>query len=188
MRGVGGRSRVWKIAAALVMAAAESWAQSNGGGRRRIVVSLEDRKLALLEEDQVIRVYPVAIGRTSSPTPEGRYEIVHRIPQPTWYYAGKIVPPGKSNPLGTRWLGLSCKGYGIHGTNSPSSVGRRASHGCVRMRNRDVEELYELVKLGDTVELYKARNFETLRIFGPAPEPAKLASVSQTPGGEMYGN
>ena len=64
-----------------------------------------------------------------------------------------VIPPGKANPLGTRWIGLSRKGYGIHGTNNPRSIGRRASHGCIRMRNRDVEELFEMVAVGDRVEI-----------------------------------
>jgi lipoprotein-anchoring transpeptidase ErfK/SrfK len=64
-----------------------------------------------------------------------------------------VVPPGKGNPLGTRWIGISKKGYGIHGTNSPKSIGRAASLGCIRLRNEDVEELFEMVSVGDAVEL-----------------------------------
>ena len=63
------------------------------------------------------------------------------------------MPPGKSNPLGTRWMGLSAKGYGIHGTNVPSSIGKSASHGCIRMRQSDLEELFEMVDIGVAVEL-----------------------------------
>lgn len=63
----------------------------------------------------------------------------------------KTVAPGKDNPWAPAWLGLSAAGYGIHGTNRPDSIGRAASHGCIRMRNADVEELFELVKLGVTV-------------------------------------
>ena len=68
--------------------------------------------------------------------------------------------------MGTRWLGLSISGYGIHGTNVPSSIGHNASHGCVRMRNHDVEELFALVGVGDQVELYADRTPELDRIFG----------------------
>jgi lipoprotein-anchoring transpeptidase ErfK/SrfK len=77
-----------------------------------------------------------------------------------------VVGPGKSNPVGTRWIGLSIKGYGIHGTNVPSSIGKNVSHGCIRMRNRDVEELFTMVALGDQVELYRERTPELDRIFG----------------------
>jgi lipoprotein-anchoring transpeptidase ErfK/SrfK len=64
-----------------------------------------------------------------------------------------VVAPGKSNPLGSRWMGLSAKGYGIHGTNVPTSIGKAASHGCIRMRKQDLEELFEMVTVGTIVEL-----------------------------------
>jgi lipoprotein-anchoring transpeptidase ErfK/SrfK len=119
---------------------------------RRIVVSIPDRKAALVAEDgSVVKVYPVAVGARRSPSPTGEFEIVNRIPKPTYYAPGVVIGPGKANPLGTRWIGLSRKGYGIHGTNAPGSIGRRASHGCIRMRNRDVEELFEMVRVGDRV-------------------------------------
>jgi lipoprotein-anchoring transpeptidase ErfK/SrfK len=71
---------------------------------------------------------------------------------------------------------LSKKGYGIHGTNAPGSIGRNASHGCIRMRNRDVEELFEMVAAGDAVELLGERTEETERIFGAL---TLVASASQ---------
>ena len=156
------------IAGVVLMATAEALAQEKQGRpARRIVVSIPDRKLAVLESDKVVKIFPTAVGKPSTPSPEGSYTIVQRIPDPTWYTKGKIVPPGKSNPLGTRWLGLSVKGYGIHGTNSPSSIGRNASHGCIRMRNRDVEQLFEMVSIGDAVELHAERTPELDQIFGP---------------------
>ena len=102
------------------------------------------------------------------------HRVVHhraRIPDPTWYTKGRIVPPGKSNPLGPRWLGLSKKGYGIHGTNNPASIGRSASHGCIRLRNRDIQELFEMVSVGDAVELYGERTPETDQIFDQTATP-----------------
>jgi lipoprotein-anchoring transpeptidase ErfK/SrfK len=134
--------------------------------QRRIVVSIPDRKLALIEDGRVVKVYPTAVGRATSPTPSGTFTIVQRISNPAWYGAGKVVAPGKSNPLGTRWLGLSRKSYGIHGTNEPRSIGRNASHGCVRMRNRDVEDLFARVAVGDLVELHGERDAELAQIFG----------------------
>ena len=94
--------------------------------------------------------------------------MIRRVTNPTWYHAGKVVPPGKNNPVGSRWIGLSEKGYGIHGTNAPGSIGRNVSHGCIRMRNRDVEQLFELVKVGDVVELHGEVNDEIAQIFHPA--------------------
>jgi len=151
----------------VLMATAEALAQDNGARpARRIVVSITDRKLAVLQADRVVKIFPAAVGAPASPSPVGVYKIVTSIPEPTWYYKGKIVGPGKANPLGSRWLGLSIKGYGIHGTNAPSSIGHNASHGCVRMRNKDVEELFGMVGVGDQVELYADRTPELDRIFG----------------------
>jgi lipoprotein-anchoring transpeptidase ErfK/SrfK len=155
------------ITGVMLMATAEALAQDNAARpTRRIVVSISDRKLAVMESDRVLKIFPTAVGAPKSPSPTGVYKIVTRIHEPTWYYQGKVVGPGKSNPLGTRWLGLSIKGYGIHGTNQPASIGKNASHGCVRMRNRDVEELFGMVGVGDQVELYGGRTPELDRIFG----------------------
>jgi lipoprotein-anchoring transpeptidase ErfK/SrfK len=160
--------RLAAFTSVLLMAAAEALAQEKmGRPSRRIVVSIPDRKLAVIEADRTVRIFATAVGAPKTPSPAGSYKIVQRITDPTWYHQGRIVPPGKANPLGTRWLGLSIKGYGIHGTNVPSSIGRNASHGCIRMRNRDVEELYELVAVGAEVELVGERTPEVERIFGP---------------------
>ena len=144
---------------------------------RRIVVSIPDRKLALIEDGQVVKVYRTAVGRANSPTPSGTFTIVQRISNPAWYGPGKVIAPGKSNPLGTRWLGLSRKSYGIHGTNEPRSIGRNASHGCVRMRNRDVEDLFARVAVGDVVELHGERDAELAQIFGEGEAAASTMSA-----------
>ena len=152
----------------VLISAAEALAQENRGqSTRRIVISIPDRSLAVIEAGRIRKVYPTAVGATSTPTPSGSYRIIQRGSNPTWYTKGRVVPPGNSNPLGTRWIGLSVKGYGIHGTNNPSSIGHNASHGCIRMRNHDVEELFELVAIGDAVELYRERTAELENIFGP---------------------
>jgi lipoprotein-anchoring transpeptidase ErfK/SrfK len=156
------------VTGVVMMAAAEALAQENARAPRRIVVSIPDRKLAVMELGEVVKVFPTAVGRPGSPSPTGAFRIVQRIPDPTWYSHGRVVRPGKANPLGTRWLGLNVKGYGIHGTNNPGSIGRNASHGCIRLRNRDVEELFDMVSVGDSVELYGERTAEVEQIFGPA--------------------
>lgn len=119
----------------------------------RVVVSIPDHKLALLDGDRIVRVFDVAVGKPTTPSPEGEFIVATRIANPTWYGPRKVVAPGKANPLGTRWLGLSVQGYGIHGTNAPGSIGKHASHGCIRMRNRDVEALFELVPAGTPVAI-----------------------------------
>src|SRR5215469_5120459 len=154
------------LTGAMLVAAAEALAQENlAKPAHRIVVSIPDRKLAVLEGDRVVKIYRTAVGAPASPSPTGSFTIVNQIEDPTWYTKGRTVPPGKANPLGTRWMGLSKKGYGIHGTNVPSSIGRNASHGCIRMRNHDVEELFTIVAVGDSVELVGERTAELERIF-----------------------
>ena len=162
------------LTSVMLMAATEALAQDKASRpARRIVVSIPDRKLAVLEGDRTLRIFETAVGAPKSPSPTGTFQIVNSIADPTWYNKGRIVPPGKSNPLGTRWLGLSRKGYGIHGTNRPDSIGHNASHGCIRMRNREVEELFKIVAVGDQVELYDARTPELDRLFAP---PVTVAS------------
>jgi lipoprotein-anchoring transpeptidase ErfK/SrfK len=110
----------------------------------------------------------VAVGAASTPSPVGTFTIVNRVTHPTYYRPGKVVPPGPRNPLGTRWIGLSQKGYGIHGTDAPTSIGYAKSHGCIRLRNADVERLFERVRAGDVVELHAERTPEVDRFFTDA--------------------
>jgi lipoprotein-anchoring transpeptidase ErfK/SrfK len=124
---------------------------------RRVVVSIPDRKLALIENDRVVTVYPVAVGAPDSPSPVGTFTVITRVSNPTYYKPGKVVAPGAANPIGTRWIGLSEKGYGIHGTDNPKSIGFAKSHGCIRLKNADVERLFERLRTGDIVELHAER-------------------------------
>ena len=146
--------------------AAEAGRSVEASATRRVVVSLPDRKLALLENDQVVGIYPVAVGASVSPSPVGTFTIVNRVSNPTYYKPGKIVGPGRANPIGTRWIGLSAKGYGIHGTDAPASIGFAKSHGCIRLRNQDVEQLFARVRSGDVVELHAERTPEIAQLFG----------------------
>ena len=163
--------------------------------KRTIVVSLEDRKLAVVEDGQVKKVYTVAVGKPSTPSPVGTFTIQRRVKNPIYQHEGKLIQPGPANPVGTRWMGLSIKGYGIHGTNEPKSIGKAASHGCVRMAKKDLEEMYEMVSVGDTVELIGQRNEETAQLFGEqkpaaAEQPVVVASAAPAASGsgsEMTG-
>jgi lipoprotein-anchoring transpeptidase ErfK/SrfK len=155
------------VTSVVLWATAEALAQENSGKPgRRVVVSIPDRKLAVVESGQVVKIFSTAVGAEKTPSPTGTYTIVKRVTDPTWYSKGKVIGPGKTNPVGTRWIGLSLKGYGIHGTNNPASIGHNASHGCIRLRNRDVEELFTMVAVGDEVELHGARTPELDQIFG----------------------
>src|SRR6478735_122582 len=119
--------------------------------QRRVVVSILDRKLAVIEDGEVVTIFPVAVGKPSTQRPVGTFTIVNRVSNPTYYKPGKVVGPGAANPVGTRWIGLSAKGYGIHGTDNPKSIGFAKSHGCIRLRNDDVERLFQRVRAGDVV-------------------------------------
>jgi lipoprotein-anchoring transpeptidase ErfK/SrfK len=121
---------------------------------RRIVISIPAMTLELVENSELVKSYRIAVGKRSTPTPTGTFQIASMVKEPTWYGPrGEIAKPGPKNPVGTRWIGLDRKGYGIHGTNAPGSIGRAASHGCIRLRNADAEDLFERVRVGDQVEI-----------------------------------
>jgi lipoprotein-anchoring transpeptidase ErfK/SrfK len=166
--------------------AAQGQAAAQNPSTRLIVVSLEDRKLALVENGQVTKIYTVAVGKPSTPSPEGEFTIERRIMNPTYHHDGRTVPPGPHNPVGDRWMGLSKAGYGIHGTNEPNSIGKAASHGCIRMGKTDIEDLYSRVDVGDRVEIVGQRNYETAKLFGapqlaPAAQPPVVLAQANSP-------
>jgi lipoprotein-anchoring transpeptidase ErfK/SrfK len=133
---------------------------------RFILISIPDRQLALVDAGQIVKIYPIAVGADGSPSPEGDFTIISRVTDPSWTHKGKVVGPGKNNPIGSRWMGLSLKGYGIHGTNAPRSIGKAASHGCFRMGKKDVEELFKLARVGDTVTVRGERDELVAQVFG----------------------
>jgi hypothetical protein len=142
-----------------------------------VLVSIADRKLAVIENGMVLAYFPVAVGSAVSPSPTGEFQIVSRVANPTYFHNGVVMMAGRDNPVGTRWMGLNVKGYGIHGTNAPGSVGHATSHGCIRLRNRDVERLYSMLRVGDIVEIHKERDPEIVQMFG-APLDVAKAQVS----------
>ncbi|HWX54601.1 MAG TPA: L,D-transpeptidase [Verrucomicrobiae bacterium] len=139
------------------------------GPVRQIVISIPDRQLALLEDGAVVKVYVIAVGKPSTPSPAGEFTVINRATNPTYRHKGQVVLPGKDNPVGTRWMGLSLRGYGIHGTNVQSSIGKAASHGCFRMKKGDVEELFTRVRVGDAVSVRGERDGLTAQLFNSAP-------------------
>jgi lipoprotein-anchoring transpeptidase ErfK/SrfK len=159
------------------LVAAAKPANAAGRHKRQIIISIADRKLALLEDGQVLKTYPIAVGASRTPSPEGDFVIVNHARDPVYRHRDKEIPPGKDNPLGTRWMGLSLRGYGIHGTNVQTSIGKAASHGCFRMRKQDVEELYTLVQVGDAVTVRRERDAIIAQVFdAPANAPAMTGS------------
>lgn len=131
-----------------------------------IVINVPAFRLELYAGEQFVRAYPIAVGSMVTQTVLGQASIISRVVDPTWYPEGRPpVPPGPDNPVGTRWLGLSVEGFGIHGTNAPDSIGKPVSSGCIRLKNADVEELYDLVRIGTPVFF----TYETIFVF---PEPS----------------
>jgi lipoprotein-anchoring transpeptidase ErfK/SrfK len=128
-----------------------------------IVIRRSANKLFLYNGMRYLRTFGVATGQSQYPTPLGRFRIVVKWKNPWWYppdsaWAKDLdpVPPGPSNPLGTRWMGISSPGVGIHGTPEPGSIGYSVSHGCIRMRITDAEWLFEKVPVGTTVFIVSA--------------------------------
>jgi lipoprotein-anchoring transpeptidase ErfK/SrfK len=116
-----------------------------------VLVSKSEITLYFFEGGKITHIWPCAVGKPETPTPAGRYKVTVAMEKPTWYWRGKAIPPGPENGLGDWFIGINKKGYGIHGTNEPPSIGTAASHGCVRMYNEDAAELVKLVSPGTPV-------------------------------------
>ena len=124
-----------------------------------IVVTRGANTLRLYDGRRLVRTFPVATGQAIYPTPAGVWRVANKQLNPWWYpptYDAwakglKPVPPGPGNPLGTRWMGLTAPGVGIHGTDADTSIGYSASHGCIRMHVPDAEWLFERVPVGTPV-------------------------------------
>jgi len=128
-----------------------------------IVIRRGSNRLYLYNRVRLWRVFGVATGQSQYPTPLGRWSVVVKWRNPWWYpphspwaQGAKPIPPGPGNPLGTRWMGLSASGVGIHGTPDDASIGYSASHGCIRMHISDAEWLFNHVRIGTTVFIVSA--------------------------------
>ena len=128
-----------------------------------LVIRRGSNRLFLYRGMRYVRTFGVATGQSVYPTPLGRHRVVVKWRNPWWYppqsdWARGLspVPPGPGNPLGTRWMGLSASGVGIHGTPDPASIGYSVSHGCIRMRIPEAEWLFERVRVGTTVFIVSA--------------------------------
>ncbi len=126
-----------------------------------IVIDVPRYSLTLMDGEVPLKTYPIAVGKPAAQTPTGSYSIINKAVNPTWHPNSRNpVPPGPANPLGIRWLGFY-GGYGIHGNNDPSSIGKSISLGCIRMYNYDVSELYSVVGIGIPVEVVYGNLIET---------------------------
>jgi lipoprotein-anchoring transpeptidase ErfK/SrfK len=128
-----------------------------------IVIRRGQNRLYLYRGMRLQHTFGVATGQRIYPTPLGRFDVVVKWRNPWWYPPNspwakgqKPIPPGPGNPLGTRWMGLSSPGVGIHGTPDDASIGYSVSHGCIRMHIRDAEWLFNHVTVGTTVFIVAA--------------------------------
>ena len=132
---------------------AEAALPDPAAGPLRLEVSVSERILRVIEGDQIVKTYPVAVGKSAHPTPRGRFSIRRIIWNPRWVPPNSVWARGKTpkepgdpnNPMGRVKLFFSEPDYYIHGTENEASLGRAESHGCVRMANRDVVELAQRV-------------------------------------------
>jgi lipoprotein-anchoring transpeptidase ErfK/SrfK len=123
-----------------------------------LVLKLGERRVHVYQGEKLLASYPVAVGRPEFPTPTGEFEIFEMIVNPAWQnpWTGEVEAPGADGSLGLRWIGFTKMPNGVigfHGTPNVASIGRAASHGCVRMRNEDIVKLYEHVKVGTLVRV-----------------------------------
>ncbi|MDZ8032934.1 L,D-transpeptidase [Nostoc sp. DedSLP04] len=124
-------------------------------------ISLRNRRVTLYRGQNRIKSYPIAVGRQDWETPIGNFRVRTMLENPTWInpFTGKAIPGGDpENPLGKYWIGFWTNGknwVGFHGTPNPDSVGKAASHGCIRMYNNDVRELFYQVNMGTPVTVVR---------------------------------
>ena len=128
----------------------------NSDMHAQLVVDLSDRELTVHRQGELIQTYSIAVGKAGWETPVGEFQVTDKDPNPTWRHplTGALIPPGENNPLGSRWIGFWSDGIhqiGFHGTNQSQSIGHAISHGCIRLHDSDIQELYAQVELGASV-------------------------------------
>ncbi len=126
----------------------------------RLEITLSRRQAALYRGNTLLKTYPIAVGKPGWETPTGTFKVENKIKDPSWVSPSSkdlVIPGGDpENPLGRFWIGFWTNGkswIGFHGTPSPQSVGRAASHGCIRMHHHDVEDLFQQVAIGTPVKV-----------------------------------
>jgi len=157
-----------------------------------IKINVPSRTLQIVQGGRIIREYSVGVGNSRKlMTPPGAYRVEKKIINPVWEHPYKEkgavrIGEGSRNPLGTRWIGFHSKGdgvFGIHGTNEPNSIGRFVSHGCVRMHNEEVEELFEIVRVGTpvlvTYERFRLNQVDNSVLLEVFPDPYGYKQLSE---------
>ena len=140
--------------------AEESVSATSNTSNTQVVVNLSARRVSVYSGNKLKASYPLAVGQAGWETPTGTFQVTEMQQDPQWLHpiTKEVVPPGPSNPLGKRWIGFWSDGrthIGFHGTNQEQLIGQAVSHGCLRMRNRDVMALYNQVQEGTPVIVRK---------------------------------
>lgn len=161
MRMLGYPKKVLYLVLLLMFSMTSVYAELKDIVSPSIVINLPSRMLELYSGNTFIKEYPVAIGKPLTPTPIGQFNIIDMEKNPTWVPFGRdyVIVSGPDNPLGYRWMGFF-ELYGVHGTNEPWTVGQVVSNGCVRMREENAEELFEVVKKGTPVKI----NYDRIKV------------------------
>ena len=146
--------------------------------RNGLVLNIPEKGMYFFREGHFVAFYPMAVGRLDFRTPRGNFRVIEKVKNPTWVpprwaAVRASVGPGSNNPLGDRWIGLSSPRLGIHGTQSPYSIGASISHGCLRMYPEMVRQLYDRVKIGTPVRI----EYETFKM-GRDPDSGELLVAS----------
>ena len=145
---------VWALSTFSFGSAGIKTAEANAP-EEKITINLASRILTFWRNGKKVIMYPIAVGAPESQTPTGSFSVLEMEENPEWIDpkdTKKKVPSGEMNPLGYRWMRFY-QTYGIHGTNRPSSIGEYVSNGCIRLKEENVEELYELADIGTPVEI-----------------------------------
>jgi L,D-transpeptidase ErfK/SrfK len=145
-----------------------SWILPDVTSYKGIVINLSEMRLYYFFTERgarVVTTFPIGIGTEGDDTPEGNFMVIEKIENPSWYvpesiqkekpYLPKVLPPGPDNPLGSHAMRLSLRTILIHGTNKPWGVGRRVSHGCIRLYPEDISKLFDLVPIGSSVTIVR---------------------------------
>jgi lipoprotein-anchoring transpeptidase ErfK/SrfK len=134
---------------------------------RKIYIDTKERFLLIYDDKQLVAEFPITPGSSTLPAPMGLWKILGIATLPTFRHDEGVLnhgvksteffnlPPGPNNPVGILWMGLSKPHVGVHGTNNPETIGRAASHGCIRTANWDAARVKELVTVGNPVSIFK---------------------------------
>ena len=139
----------------MVFSANTTSAEETPKVEKRVAINSASRIMAFYENGVKVAEYPIGLGKVSTPTPVGYFKILTKEINPPWIDPQDpeyIVSSGPDNPLGYRWMQIHGN-YGIHGTNRPDSIGGYVSNGCVRMREEDVEKIFDAVEVGTPVDI-----------------------------------